>query len=83
MLNTCVVLCKLCNVSVLISVQGTLVCFMCVTLECIGLKSVLGSSVILYISVFIEYVNRVEKREVRDKMIVCGRVARWWDNEIV
>ena len=28
-------------------------------------------------------VNRVAKREVRDKMIVCGRAARWWDNEIM
>ena len=27
-------------------------------------------------------VNRVAKREVGDKMIVCGRTARWWDNEI-
>ena len=27
-------------------------------------------------------VNRVAKREVGDKMIVCGRAARWWDNEI-
>ena len=23
-------------------------------------------------------VNRVAKREVGDKMIVCGRTARWW-----
>ena len=27
-------------------------------------------------------VNRVAKREVGEKMIFCGRVARWWDNEI-
>ena len=27
-------------------------------------------------------VNRVAKSEVEEKMIVCGRVARWWDNEI-
>ena len=27
-------------------------------------------------------VNRVAKSEVGDKMIVCGRAARWWDNEI-
>ena len=27
-------------------------------------------------------VNRVAKREIGDKMIVCGGVARWWDNEI-
>ena len=27
-------------------------------------------------------VNRVAKREIGDKMIVCGRAARWWDNEI-
>ena len=27
-------------------------------------------------------VNRVAKREVGDKTIVCGRAARWWDNEI-
>ena len=27
-------------------------------------------------------VNRVAKREVGDKMIVCGRAARCWDNEI-
>ena len=26
-------------------------------------------------------VNRVAKKEVGDKMIVCGRAARWWDNE--
>ena len=26
-------------------------------------------------------VNRVAKRDVGGKMIVCGRVARWWDNE--
>ena len=26
-------------------------------------------------------VNRVAKREVGDKMIVCGRAARWWDKE--
>ena len=28
-------------------------------------------------------VNRVAKREVGDKMIVCGRAARWWDNHTV
>ena len=27
-----------------------------------------------------EWVNRVAKREVGDKMIVCGRAVRWWDN---
>ena len=27
-------------------------------------------------------VNRVAKSEVGEKMIVCGRVARWWDIEI-
>ena len=27
-------------------------------------------------------VNRVVKSEVGEKMIVCGRAARWWDNEI-
>ena len=27
-------------------------------------------------------VNEVAKREVGEKMIVCGRAARWWDNEI-
>ena len=25
--------------------------------------------------------NRAAKREVGDKMIVCGGVARWWDKE--
>ena len=27
-------------------------------------------------------VNRVAKSEVGEKVIVCGRAARWWDNEI-
>ena len=27
-------------------------------------------------------VNRVAKREVGDKMMVCGRAARWWDKEL-
>ena len=27
-------------------------------------------------------VNRVAKSEVGEKMIVCGRAARWWDNEM-
>ena len=27
-------------------------------------------------------VNRVAKVEVGEKMIVCGRAARWWDGEI-
>ena len=27
-------------------------------------------------------VNRVAKSEVGEKMIVCGRATRWWDNEI-
>ena len=27
-------------------------------------------------------VNRVARREVGDKMIVCGRAARWWDKEL-
>ena len=27
-------------------------------------------------------VNRVAKSEVGEKMIVSGRAARWWDNEI-
>ena len=27
-------------------------------------------------------VNRVAKSEVGEKMIVCGKSARWWDNEI-
>ena len=26
-------------------------------------------------------VKRVAQREVADKTIVCGRAARWWDNE--
>ena len=32
--------------------------------------------------VLMNIVNRVAKSEVEEKMIVCGRVARWWDNEI-
>ena len=28
-------------------------------------------------------VNRVAKSEAGEKMIVWGRVARWWDNEIM
>ena len=27
-------------------------------------------------------VNRVAKAEVGEKVIVCGRAARWWDDEI-
>ena len=27
-------------------------------------------------------VNKVAKREIGDKVIMCGRSARWWDNEI-
>ena len=27
-------------------------------------------------------VNRVAKAEVGEKVVVCGRVARWWDDEI-
>ena len=27
-------------------------------------------------------VNRVAKSEVGEKKFVCGRAARWWDNEI-
>ena len=27
-------------------------------------------------------VNRVARKEVGEKLIVCGRAARWWDNEI-
>ena len=27
-------------------------------------------------------VNRVARKEVGEKLIVCGRTARWWDNEI-
>ena len=27
-------------------------------------------------------VNRVAKCELREKMIVCGRAARWWDEQI-
>ena len=27
-------------------------------------------------------VNRVAKREVGEKMIVCGKSARWWDSEV-
>ena len=27
-------------------------------------------------------VNRVAQTELGDKMIICGRAARWWDNEI-
>ena len=27
-------------------------------------------------------VNRVAKIEVGEKMIICGRAARWWDGEI-
>ena len=27
-------------------------------------------------------VNRVAKREVGEKMIVCGNSARWWDSEV-
>ena len=30
-------------------------------------------------------VNRVAKREVEEKMIVCGKLvaARWWDSEVI
>ena len=27
-------------------------------------------------------INRVAKVEVGERMIVCGRAARWWDGEI-
>ena len=27
-------------------------------------------------------VNRVAKRKVGDKIVVCGRAARWWDKEL-
>ena len=27
-------------------------------------------------------VNRVAREEVGEKMIVCGRAARWWDSEL-
>ena len=27
-------------------------------------------------------VNRVAKREVGEKMSVCGKSARWWDSEV-
>ena len=27
-------------------------------------------------------VNIVAKREVREKMIVCGKSVRWWDSEV-
>ena len=27
-------------------------------------------------------VNRVAKREVGEKMIVCAKSARWWDSEV-
>ena len=27
-------------------------------------------------------VNRVAKKEVGEKMVVCGRAARWWDSEL-
>ena len=27
-------------------------------------------------------VNRVAKAEVGEKVVVCGRAARWWDDEI-
>ena len=27
-------------------------------------------------------VNRVAKCELGEKMIVCGRAARWWDEQI-
>ena len=26
--------------------------------------------------------NRVAKAEVGEKVVVCGRAARWWDDEI-
>ena len=26
--------------------------------------------------------NRVAKSEIGEKVIVCGRSARWWDSEI-
>ena len=29
-----------------------------------------------------EWVNRVAKSVVGEKTIVCGKSARWWDNEI-
>ena len=33
--------------------------------------------------ILMEWENIVAKSEVGDKIIVCGRVARWWDNEII
>ena len=27
-------------------------------------------------------VNRVAKREMGEKLIVCGKSARWWDSEV-
>ena len=29
-----------------------------------------------------KYGNRVARKEVGEKMIVCGTAARWWENEI-
>ena len=28
-------------------------------------------------------VNKVARREIGDKMIVCDRAAKWWDSEIL
>ena len=28
-------------------------------------------------------VNQVAKREIEEKMIVCGRATKWWDSEIL
>ena len=33
--------------------------------------------------VLMEWENRVAKSEVGEKMIVCGRAARWWDKKIL
>ena len=27
-------------------------------------------------------VNRVARNEVGERMIICGRVARWWNSEL-
>ena len=40
------------------------------------------TSLYIFENLFITFVNRGAKREVGEKMMACGKSARWWDSEV-
>ena len=64
------------------ALRGSVSCFSERVQNCVG-KGMVGSELVNEVlSEWEGIVNGVAKSIVGEKMIVCGRAARWWDDEV-